>query len=95
MVFFVIGIPKMKWLTKIDELKEADIESLKRSLLTPDGMGRKFKEQVLNELISRAIADHDLRECIEGIANRTWRCGRMFSFTESYEIEETLRKLYR
>ena len=35
-----------------------------------------------------------LRDCIEQIAQRTWRRGRMFSTSDVREIEETLRKLY-
>jgi len=35
-----------------------------------------------------------LRDCIERVAQRTWRRGSMFSTVDVWEIEETLRKLY-
>lgn len=42
-----------KWLTKQEEIKTADSLSLLRSILTPDGMGPKFKEMVLAEILKR------------------------------------------
>jgi hypothetical protein len=43
-----------RWLTRREEIATAEDAELRRSLLTPDGMGREFKRACLDELCSRA-----------------------------------------
>jgi hypothetical protein len=49
------------WLTKEEKIKGASMESLKRSLLTSDGMGVSFKTKVLDELIERIVEQERLK----------------------------------
>jgi hypothetical protein len=49
------------WLTKEEKIKGAPMESLKRSLLTSDGMGVSFKTKVLDELIERIVEQERLK----------------------------------
>lgn len=42
------------WLSKTDEPKDVSDDSLKRALLTPDGLGVDYKVRVLTELLERA-----------------------------------------
>jgi len=44
---------KITWLTNINEISTATIDSLKLSLLTLDGRGAEFKEKCLDELLKR------------------------------------------
>lgn len=46
-----------KWLTQVKDIAEATDGSLRLSLLTCDGCGVRFKEQVLEELLRRARAN--------------------------------------
>jgi len=41
------------WITSLDQISTASLESLRRSLLTCDGQGVKIKEAALNELLKR------------------------------------------
>lgn len=41
---------KVRWLSKVEDIPNAKMEELERSLLTGDGMGEKFKLQVLQTL---------------------------------------------
>ena len=45
-----------EWLTKTEDINDAEIDVLKHSILTADGMGVRFKELVLDELLSRVKA---------------------------------------
>lgn len=60
----MIDIPV--WLTKEEEIKAASMESLKRSLLTSDGMGVSFKTKVLDEIIERIIDKPEILKHIFG-----------------------------
>ena len=49
-----------KWLTKKEDISNASIDSLKRSLTTCDGMGENFKTLVLDELFLRLSKDNKI-----------------------------------
>lgn len=44
---------KIKWLTRLEQIETASEDELRRSLLTPDGMGVQFKAACLAELIEK------------------------------------------
>ena len=46
--------PVDEWLSNINSIPTATDDSLRRSLLTPDGRGSHFKELCLNEMLKRA-----------------------------------------
>ena len=65
--------PAGEWLTSYVELPTATEESLKRSLLTPDGRGVQFKEACLNELLRRARSTQDNKAHFSEVSDRERR----------------------
>lgn len=47
------------WLTDINQIPTASIESLERSLITSDGRGKELKRAVLDELKRRLSTPND------------------------------------
>ncbi len=54
-----MNCPKCEWITTLDQVSMANIESLRRALITSDGAGKTIKEAVLDNIICKERESHN------------------------------------